>query len=961
MTFRDQAAPHPATLKPGRLTAFLNPRSNVNSNLPLLSSPRAVCRRLSFAALVVALAAAALRAQTAPATASNNKDFADDAITLSPFEVRGEDDGSYLATHTLAGTRFNTELKDVPASLSVMTADFLRDIGANNLNDAMAYTIGAENEAPSNNGNSLQGSDLQLNMRGFNNSVIGRNYFESQTAQDNYNMERATFSRGPNSVLFGSGGAGGIADASTKRAQQRSITQFTNRVGGFDDYRFEFDLNRAVTRTLAVRFNALYWTRKGWRDFEHMDRRSAALAATWRPFQRTTIRIDTEYGKVDELKPQPWPALDAVTAWINNGRPVTAVTGAVTATKYYISNSNQLLNPYTRATTGGSHLGAEAGGLTVFKDQSIVPFGRNVMGPGATTNNNFLNAGVFLEQQLSQNLFLEAAANQQHVHRDWNRAMQWTDARVYADPNALLPDGSPNPYAGQYYVQNVSRPSINHTDQTWNDYRVTATYKFNLRRLGEHQIAGLVSRRDFFNRGNVRAEAWANNPAQPNLTVAANTINRRTYVSFDGTGNLPSSFPDPFNTPINVDGVTTRLYQSSKTNTLSRFNSQVATLQSRFFAGRLITTVGLRHDAHSSWGSTLNRAPVTQEVLSATRNADSNDVTGDTRTVGAVLHLQSWVSLAANASSNATPQSFVAFGPDATNRNITLGNRTGEGMDLGLRFRLFDERVHGSVTYFETNEQNSQRYKAGDRTSGWELWLNQSAIALKKPGAYGSAGGEGGYFTGEDTVDITAHGWETEWTINVNRNLRLMLNGNRTINKGANQWPRITAVAQALLEEMRASPTTPVTGVNNATTLGAVAALMETQIGKDHRTEGKLIARSRPNSGNMVVNYRVSEGRLRGLAFTAGLNVRGRRVIGYHTVTNEPVMDGDYSQLNASIAYNRPLTFRGRKMNWGMTLAGTNILGQRDRLLPIIGDEFGIDRFMFETTPTVFLTNRFSF
>lgn len=459
----------------------------------------------------------------------------------------------------------------------------------------------------------------------------------------------------------------------------------------------------------------------------------------------------------------------------------------------------------------------------------------------------------------------------------------------------------------------------------------------------------------------MRAEVWANNPAQPNLTNATNRIVRRTYIAFDGTGALPTHFPDPFANPINASGISTRLYTSSESDTLSRFDSQVVTLHSRFFKGRLVTTFGLRHDEQTNWGSTLLRTPVTNEVIAATRNVVSASVAGNTQTAGVVLHVRPWLSLAANTSSNVTPQNFIAFGPDATNRNLPLGSRKGDGMDLGARFTLFGERARGSVTYFETNEQNSQRSKAGNVTSGWELWLNQAALALNKPGAFGSAGGEGGYYTGQDTVDIAARGWETEWVVNVNRNLRLVLNGSRSFNTGTNQWPRITHITQALLVEMLASPTTPVTGVGSAANLGALATLMETQIRTDHLTEGKLIDSSRPCSGNLVVNYRFNEGRLQGFAFTLGVNARGRRVIGYNTLTYEPVMDGDYTQLNGSVVYSRAVRFRSRKIDWSVTLAGANILGDRHGLLPTMGDEIGIDRFSFETTPTVFLTNRFSF
>ena len=187
-------------------------------------------------------------------------------LVLSPFEVVAEEDGSYQATRTLAGTRFNTELKNVPASLSVMTADFLQDIGALNVTEAIEYTMNAEPDREDGTGNGRQSSDLTLRMRGFRNSTLSRNFFVSGNAADNYNTERITIIRGPNAVIFGNGGAGGIVDTSTKRAQQRPITSFTTRVAPYDDYRFEFDLNRPLTKTLSARVNLLRQSRQAWRD-----------------------------------------------------------------------------------------------------------------------------------------------------------------------------------------------------------------------------------------------------------------------------------------------------------------------------------------------------------------------------------------------------------------------------------------------------------------------------------------------------------------------------------------------------------------------------------------------------------------------------------------------------------------------------------------------------------------------
>lgn len=63
-----------------------------------------------------------------------------DAILLTPFEVSSEKDNGYAATETLAGTRMRTNLRDVGASLSILTPEFLRDLGVNSFDQALLYT-----------------------------------------------------------------------------------------------------------------------------------------------------------------------------------------------------------------------------------------------------------------------------------------------------------------------------------------------------------------------------------------------------------------------------------------------------------------------------------------------------------------------------------------------------------------------------------------------------------------------------------------------------------------------------------------------------------------------------------------------------------------------------------------------------------------------------------------------------
>ncbi len=61
-------------------------------------------------------------------------------IELTPFMVSTEEDEGYTSATTLAGTRLNTELRDIGSSVTVITHQFLKDVGATNTESLLAYT-----------------------------------------------------------------------------------------------------------------------------------------------------------------------------------------------------------------------------------------------------------------------------------------------------------------------------------------------------------------------------------------------------------------------------------------------------------------------------------------------------------------------------------------------------------------------------------------------------------------------------------------------------------------------------------------------------------------------------------------------------------------------------------------------------------------------------------------------------
>src|SRR5690606_14810754 len=136
-------------------------------------------------------------------------------VELSPFTVSSTRDRGYVATHTLAGSRLNTELLTTPAAVSVFTRDFLNDIAAGDVMEAALYALNATPQfqnSPSANFEANIFGNTGVSFRGFVSGTATRNFFPWSVASDSYNVERLDFARGPNSILFGTGTPGGIVN-----------------------------------------------------------------------------------------------------------------------------------------------------------------------------------------------------------------------------------------------------------------------------------------------------------------------------------------------------------------------------------------------------------------------------------------------------------------------------------------------------------------------------------------------------------------------------------------------------------------------------------------------------------------------------------------------------------------------------------------------------------------------------
>ncbi len=284
-------------------------------------------------AAIATLSSATVLAQS---TQEQNKE---ELLVLSPFSVSGSKEVGYVATSTLAGTRIKTDLKDLGASISVVTAEFLADTAATDAGLLLSYTAnsevggmqgnfsGAENASNGRYYQSEARTNPQFNqrIRGIGEAALTRGYFRTEIPFDTYNTDNVTISRGPNSLLFGIGSPGGIVNNGLKQPIfGKDHIEITARYGSHNSARAEADINKELIKgRVAVRFSSMYDDEKFQQKpaWERDQRFYGALEAVLfkntksRVLGATVLKANGEAGKVNGSPVEIVPPSIAYSNW----------------------------------------------------------------------------------------------------------------------------------------------------------------------------------------------------------------------------------------------------------------------------------------------------------------------------------------------------------------------------------------------------------------------------------------------------------------------------------------------------------------------------------------------------------------------------------------------------------------------------------------------------------------------
>ncbi|HVU32647.1 MAG TPA: TonB-dependent receptor [Opitutaceae bacterium] len=234
-------------------------------SFPFPSPPRhpgvpssGAARRVSHRRIAAGFLATAL-GLAAPARAASTPEPAG-VVELSPFTVEATSDTSYGAINSNSITSFNAELEKLPISADVLNRTFMDDTDSTTLEEMLRdYSAGAGTGSaagdvggiPVNQPMDRGGGDsvsAGVQLRGLGAAVVKQDSFMLPSPagtglNSNFGVDRVEVINGPQALLYGNGGGGGVVNIISRPARfgrgpqttlKYQVDQYGHKLGQFD-------------------------------------------------------------------------------------------------------------------------------------------------------------------------------------------------------------------------------------------------------------------------------------------------------------------------------------------------------------------------------------------------------------------------------------------------------------------------------------------------------------------------------------------------------------------------------------------------------------------------------------------------------------------------------------------------------------------------------------------------------
>ncbi|MDE9408519.1 TonB-dependent receptor [Acinetobacter nosocomialis] len=211
-----------------------------------------------------------------------------------------------------SATKGLMQLKDVPQIVNVVPKQILREQTVTSMQGALQNVAGLSFSVG-------DGQRDQVMIRGF--SAITDNYVDgirddALYFRDMSNVERVEVLKGPASVLYGRGSAGGLVNKINKKPMDQSLREVSLIGSTTGQRRAEVDVNEKVAENVKVRLTGAVEDSDGYRDQAFLKRQAVAPSVQWDITDKTKLLLQADYLHDDRLADQGFPT-DPIT-----GKPV---------------------------------------------------------------------------------------------------------------------------------------------------------------------------------------------------------------------------------------------------------------------------------------------------------------------------------------------------------------------------------------------------------------------------------------------------------------------------------------------------------------------------------------------------------------------------------------------------------------------------------------------------------------
>ncbi len=686
---------------------------------------------LTFIGTLSLLTVSPLVAQTVAPAASGDR--VKETVELSPFIVLGDTNDGYEAKNTAGVTGTNRSIRSLPISMDVATSTFLSEINARNLIDAIELmpNVAMTNTEATQGGSSDQNS---FRLRGMTSKEERRrNGVMSLAIPDPFSTDRVEFLRGAQALLYGQGIASGAINVVTKRALFGSNRREVTLTGDSDEsYRATLDLNLSRSN-LALRVAAVQADKHFWQDNLSDKTRGIYADLAYRLSRNLVARVNHEQttGK---------SALRGGAMTIRDNSLADRRNNAVL---------DRLL--YENGDVSGISIGGSTPSYENYRSPASITVGRE--SESKVTN-------LALEGTFGSNLSARVAYSHERMFY-FNKSNGATDLLAPGDNRAVDRQWSfrvdPTRSDIRWYIETL-QGTVRHQGTVGNFLKselVAGTeYRFKRQTIDRQRLYAIDASGRFL----PGADALGMRQMQP-FVIPVSTGYAPPQYSYPGyawatTHAYGVVAPTPVN-PRGLGGV------GSPINRPEEQLGAYASWLGNWFGGRIETMAGARVD----------HIKLRDQVFGWT-DFDSSVKSG---LVGAVYNLRENLGIYANVGRafSAIPSSRLQVF-DYSLWPIAKG----KSMEAGLKFDLWKNRISGSVTYFDNQNQGEVV-----TVSGAQLDLfNPTGINGRSNSSATAA-----------TMNVGSKGVEVAVTLRPTTNWRIMLSA------GINDARTIDAARAAML------------------------------------------------------------------------------------------------------------------------------------------------------------------